>query len=66
MGYEMAKVSAGLTQAVEAGSKVGARCGRTLISCTGKEEAAAGRGVLTTEGLPGKGRGIGERHWGRA
>ena len=45
MGNEMPKVSAGLTPAVEAESRVGARDGRTLIDCTGKEEAAAGGGT---------------------
>ena len=51
-GNAMAKASAGLTPAVEAGSKVGAQDGRPLIACTGKEEAAAGDGVLNTAGLP--------------
>ena len=50
MGNAMAKASAGLTLAVEAGSKVGARDGRFLIDCTGKEEAAAGGWALTTAG----------------
>ena len=64
MGNEMAKASAGLTPAVEAGSKVGARDGRSLIACTGKEEAAAGARGFDYGGFAGTGTGRGERHWG--